>query len=64
LSSDLCKFINKPASGGVTALHMAAMNGHYECVHLLLDMNASVSAQTLPFASSSTASIGMFLLGM
>ncbi|XP_078161493.1 putative E3 ubiquitin-protein ligase XBOS36 [Carex rostrata] len=58
LNSELCNFINKPAGGGVTALHMAAMNGHYECVHLLLDLNANVSAQTLPYASSSTGSIG------
>ncbi|KAF3332313.1 putative E3 ubiquitin-protein ligase XBOS33 isoform X1 [Carex littledalei] len=58
-NSELCNFINKPAAGGVTALHMAAMNSHYECVHLLLDLNANVSAQTLSYASSSMGSIGV-----
>ncbi|KAJ4806386.1 E3 ubiquitin-protein ligase XBAT33 [Rhynchospora pubera] len=57
-NSELCNFINKPAGGGVTALHMAAMNGHYECVHLLADLNANISAQTLPYASSPMGSIG------
>ncbi|XP_051142471.1 E3 ubiquitin-protein ligase XBAT32 [Andrographis paniculata] len=39
--------INKPADGGVTALHMAALNGHVETVHLLLELGASVSEVTL-----------------
>ncbi|KAJ3672464.1 hypothetical protein LUZ60_007185 [Juncus effusus] len=56
--SELVKYINKPANNGVTALHMAAMNGHFECVHLLLDLYASATSQTLLYASSSMGSIG------
>ncbi|KAL8461290.1 hypothetical protein ACS0TY_032675 [Phlomoides rotata] len=43
----LCSIINRPADGGVTALHMAALNGHVETVHLLLDLGASVSNMTM-----------------
>ncbi|XP_073044201.1 probable E3 ubiquitin-protein ligase XBOS32 [Primulina eburnea] len=39
--------INRPADGGVTALHMSALNGHAETVHLLLDLGASVTNVTL-----------------
>ncbi|KAK6127022.1 hypothetical protein DH2020_039238 [Rehmannia glutinosa] len=39
--------INRSADGGVTALHMAALNGHVETVHLLLDLGASVSNVTV-----------------
>ncbi|XP_020112337.1 probable E3 ubiquitin-protein ligase XBOS36 [Ananas comosus] len=56
--SALSSFINKPASGGVTAIHMAALNGHFECVHLLLDLHANIAAQSLTYATSSTGSIG------
>lgn len=45
-ASALHAIINKPADGGVTALHMAALNGHVETVHLLLDLGASVSEVT------------------
>ncbi|KMZ62840.1 E3 ubiquitin-protein ligase XBAT33 [Zostera marina] len=48
----LKKFVSKPADGGITALHMAALNGHYDCVQLLLDLNASVSTVTLHYGSS------------
>ncbi|PSS04309.1 E3 ubiquitin-protein like [Actinidia chinensis var. chinensis] len=39
--------INKPADGGITALHMAALNGHVETLQLLLDLRASVSEVTV-----------------
>ncbi|KAG8372470.1 hypothetical protein BUALT_Bualt12G0069500 [Buddleja alternifolia] len=41
------EFDEGPADGGVTALHMAALNGHVEAVHLLLDLGASVSQITV-----------------
>ncbi|KAG6473743.1 hypothetical protein ZIOFF_067660 [Zingiber officinale] len=53
----LTRFINKAAKGGITALHLAALNGHSNCVHLLLDLNANISAMTLSCASS-TITIG------
>nr|CAD1830276.1 unnamed protein product [Ananas comosus var. bracteatus] len=56
--SALSSFINKPASSGVTAIHMAALNGYFECVHLLLDLHANIAAQSLTYATSSTGSIG------
>ncbi|XP_068651694.1 probable E3 ubiquitin-protein ligase XBOS32 isoform X2 [Aristolochia californica] len=43
----LLRIINKPADGGITALHMAALNGHVESTHLLLDFGASVSDVTV-----------------
>ncbi|XP_022995732.1 E3 ubiquitin-protein ligase XBAT33-like isoform X1 [Cucurbita maxima] len=48
----LSKFINKAADGGITALHMAALNGYYDCVHLLLDLQANVSAVTFHYGTS------------
>ncbi|KAG4133458.1 hypothetical protein ERO13_D08G097000v2 [Gossypium hirsutum] len=45
--SALCEVINKPADGGVTALHMAALNRHVESVQLLLDLGASVAEVTV-----------------
>ncbi|XP_074581686.1 E3 ubiquitin-protein ligase XBAT33-like [Curcuma longa] len=53
----LRRFINKEANGGITALHLAALNGHPNCVHLLLDLHANISATTLG-CSSSTTTIG------
>ncbi|KAL5548879.1 hypothetical protein UlMin_004110 [Ulmus minor] len=43
----LFRVINRPADGGVTALHMAALNGHVESVQLLLNLGASVSVATV-----------------
>ncbi|XP_004234369.1 E3 ubiquitin-protein ligase XBAT33 [Solanum lycopersicum] len=50
--SPLSKFVNKAADGGITALHMAALNGYFDCVQLLLDLNANVSAVTFHYGSS------------
>ncbi|EFJ22491.1 hypothetical protein SELMODRAFT_175493 [Selaginella moellendorffii] len=49
LRSSLHKLINKTADGGVTGLHMASLKGHAECVHLLLDLGADVSALTFQY---------------
>ncbi|KAJ3695411.1 hypothetical protein LUZ60_000788 [Juncus effusus] len=43
----LIEVVNQKADGGITALHMAALNGHAECVHLLLDLGASISVITV-----------------
>ena len=50
--SVLARFINKPADGGVTALHLAAVNGYSDCVQLLLDLHASVLAVTFHYGSA------------
>ncbi|KAI6680580.1 hypothetical protein NL676_034461 [Syzygium grande] len=42
----LSQVINRPSDGGITALHMAALNGHVESVQLLLNLGASVSVVT------------------
>ncbi|KAK2989116.1 hypothetical protein RJ640_024136 [Escallonia rubra] len=46
-SSALDQVINKAADGGITALHMAALNGHVESMQLLLDLGASVVEVTV-----------------
>ncbi|GJZ99020.1 probable E3 ubiquitin-protein ligase XBOS32 [Tanacetum coccineum] len=43
--SSLYETINRPADGGVTALHMAALNGHV--LQLLIDLRASVNEVTM-----------------
>ncbi|XP_030523570.1 probable E3 ubiquitin-protein ligase XBOS32 isoform X2 [Rhodamnia argentea] len=43
----LSQVINRPSDGGITALHMAALNGHVESVQLLLNLGASVSEVTV-----------------
>ncbi|XP_039046487.1 E3 ubiquitin-protein ligase XBAT33-like [Hibiscus syriacus] len=50
--SALSKFVDKAADGGITALHMAALNGYFDCVQLLLDLQANVSAVTFHFGTS------------
>ncbi|URD72767.1 E3 ubiquitin-protein ligase [Musa troglodytarum] len=54
----LSRFIQKTANCGITALHLAALNGNADCVHLLLDLHADVSATALSHNTSSAASIG------
>ncbi|TYJ95947.1 E3 ubiquitin-protein ligase XBAT32 [Cucumis melo var. makuwa] len=43
----LSQIINQKADGGITALHMAALNGQVESVQLLLEFGASVSEVTV-----------------
>ncbi|XP_058085924.1 E3 ubiquitin-protein ligase XBAT33-like [Magnolia sinica] len=50
--SALSKFVSKAADGGITALHMAALNGYSDCVQLLLDIHANVSAVTFRYGTS------------
>ncbi|GAB4858233.1 E3 ubiquitin-protein ligase xbat33 [Ancistrocladus abbreviatus] len=50
--SALSRFINKAADGGITALHMAALGGYFDCVKLLLDLQANVSAVTFHYGTS------------
>ncbi|KAK8957150.1 E3 ubiquitin-protein ligase XBAT33 [Platanthera zijinensis] len=40
------------ADGGLTALHIAALNDSSDCVQLLLDLHANVAAVTFPYGSS------------
>ncbi|XP_051120851.1 probable E3 ubiquitin-protein ligase XBOS32 isoform X2 [Andrographis paniculata] len=48
----LYEVINKPADGGVSALHMAALNGHAETILLLLNLGASVHEATVDDGST------------
>ncbi|XP_045799402.1 E3 ubiquitin-protein ligase XBAT33-like [Trifolium pratense] len=50
--SALSKFVNKTADGGITALHMASLNGYFDCVQLLLDLNANLSSVTFHYGTS------------
>ncbi|XP_021765155.1 E3 ubiquitin-protein ligase XBAT33-like [Chenopodium quinoa] len=51
-NSAVAKFVNKPADGGITALHMAALNGYFDCMQLLLDLQANVSVVTFHYGTS------------
>ncbi|XP_047322022.1 E3 ubiquitin-protein ligase XBAT33-like [Impatiens glandulifera] len=51
-NSALAKFVNKAADGGITALHMAALNCYFDCVQLLLDLQANTSAATFHYGAS------------
>lgn len=46
-SRELLGIVNRPADGGITALHMAALNGHVQTVQLLLNLGALVSEATI-----------------
>ncbi|KAL7107160.1 hypothetical protein ACP275_06G036600 [Erythranthe tilingii] len=50
--SALSKFVNKAADNGITALHMAALNGYFDCVQLLLDLHANVLSVTFHYGTS------------
>lgn len=45
--SALARVVNRAADGGITSLHMAALNSHTECLQLLLDLSANVNAVTI-----------------
>ncbi|KAJ7975679.1 E3 ubiquitin-protein ligase XBAT33-like [Quillaja saponaria] len=51
-NSALSKFVNKAADGGITALHMAGLNGYFDCVQLLLDLNANIASVTFHYGTS------------
>ncbi|KAL0049662.1 hypothetical protein WJX82_007154 [Trebouxia sp. C0006] len=42
-----CRYIDSRAENGLTALHLAAVNGSLECVRLLLDGGASMMVRTV-----------------
>ena len=50
--SSLSRFVNKAADGGITALHIAALNGYFDCVQLLLDIHANVSSVTFHYGTT------------
>lgn len=48
----MSKLVSKAADGGITALHLAALNGHVDCLQLLLDLLANVSAATFHYGTA------------
>ncbi|CAK8535604.1 unnamed protein product [Lathyrus sativus] len=48
----LSKFVNKTPDDGITALHMASLNGYFGCVKLLLDLDADMSCVTFHHGTS------------
>ena len=47
MCSGIQEVINRAADGGITLLHVAALNGHVETVQLLLDLGASLTQVTV-----------------
>lgn len=56
--------VNKRADGGITALHMAALNGHGESLQLLLDLGACVTDVTVEDGTTIDLIGYMFLLSV
>lgn len=56
--------VNKRADGGITALHMAALNGHAESLQLLLDLGACVTDVTVEDGTTIDLIGYMFLLSV
>ncbi|KAK9866030.1 hypothetical protein WJX84_004124 [Apatococcus fuscideae] len=55
--SGQCRYIDSRAENGMTALHLAALMGHLECVQSLLDAGASMMVRTVDLEMSSTVSV-------
>ena len=50
--SSLSRLVNRASDGGITALHMAAVNRHFDCVQLLLDFHADVNPVTFHYGTA------------
>ena len=51
------RYIDSRAENGMTALHLAALMGHLDCVQCLLDAGASMMVRTVDLEMSSTVSV-------